>query len=131
MGKERYQQLSKFLCFLLRHKPDEIHLLMDHQGFVNTQQLIKNVNECTSYELNEDILREIVDTDGKGRYEYTGDEIRDCLLKNNGSVYTTYIEMSSKYDYVSKDNVCDIKRGKCYKRSNTYNIAEFPKYPWR
>jgi len=59
------------------------------------------------------------------------DEIRDCLLKNNGSVYTTYLEMSSKYDYVSKDNVCDIKRGKCYKRSNTYNIAEFPKYPWR
>ena len=78
MAKEKHQQLSRFLCYVLRHKPGDLHLLMDHQGFVNVEQLIKNVNEYTSYELNEDILREIVDTDSKGRYEYTGDEIR-CI----------------------------------------------------
>ena len=76
MSKEKYQQLSKFLCYVLRHEPDEIHLIMDHEGFVNVEQLINNVNEYTSYNLDEDILKEIVDTDSKGRYEYTGGEIR-------------------------------------------------------
>lgn len=76
MSKEKHQQLSRFLCYVLRHKPGDLNLLMDHQGFVSVKQLIKNVNKYTSYELNEDILQEIVDTDSKGRYEYTGDEIR-------------------------------------------------------
>lgn len=76
MAKEKHQQLSRFLCYILRHRPGDLHLVMDHEGFVNVEQLIKNVNDYTSYEINEDILRELVDTDSKGRYEYTGDEIR-------------------------------------------------------
>lgn len=76
MSEEKHQHLSRFLCYILRHKPGDLHLVMDHEGFVNVQQLIKNVNEYTSYELNEDILRELVDTDSKDRYEYTGENIR-------------------------------------------------------
>lgn len=76
MSEEKHQQLSRFLCYILRHQPGDLHLVMDHEGFVNVQQLIENVNEYTSYELNEEILQEIVDTDSKGRYEYTGENIR-------------------------------------------------------
>lgn len=35
---------SKFLSLLLRHKPEELNLTIDNEGWVKVDQIIKNSN---------------------------------------------------------------------------------------
>ena len=75
------EKLSRFLSFLLRHKPESIGLNMDSEGWVNVNELIKKINSDTEYHINKTILEEIVATDNKGRYVFKGknnDFIRAC-----------------------------------------------------
>lgn len=37
-------ELSKYLCLLLRHQPDKAGLDMDEHGWVSVEQLIEGVN---------------------------------------------------------------------------------------
>ena len=75
------EKLSRFLSFLLRHKPESIELNMDSEGWVNVNELIRKINFNTKYHINKTILEEIVATDNKGRYVFKGknnDFIRAC-----------------------------------------------------
>lgn len=62
--------LSVYLCLLLRHKPEEVHLIMDKHGWVSVEQLIKGVNDYSSYKLDRELLEQIVAEDNKGRYRF-------------------------------------------------------------
>ena len=62
--------LSVYLCLLLRHKPEEVHLIMDKHGWVSVEQLIKAVNDYSSYKLDRELLEQIVSEDNKGRYRF-------------------------------------------------------------
>lgn len=72
--------LSKYLSFLLRHKPGDIHLDMDRHGWVSAEALINGINTAGKYQLNLEKLREIVNTDDKGRYRFSedGQKIKAC-----------------------------------------------------
>ena len=72
--------LSKYLSFLLRHKPEDLHLDMDRHGWVSVAALIDGMNKKGSYQLDPEKLREIVDTDDKGRYRLSddGQKIKAC-----------------------------------------------------
>jgi len=63
---------GKFLALLLRHKPEVLNLDMDENGYVSVEELIEKASK--EYELNRDILDEIVITDNKQRFSYNGDK---------------------------------------------------------
>ena len=69
-------EVSKYLCFILRHAPTAIGLDMDIHGWVNIEQLIEKVNAHGKYSLTLPQLKTIVYTDEKKRYEMTHDSIR-------------------------------------------------------
>lgn len=74
-------ELSKYLSFLLRHKPEDLRLDMDRHGWVSVEALIEGINaKRVGYQLNFEKLKEIVDTDDKGRYRFSedGQRIKAC-----------------------------------------------------
>ena len=66
-------KLSKFISLILRHKPEIINLKLDSKGYVDTDLLINNINENSNYEIDFEILKQIVDTDDKQRYSFNED----------------------------------------------------------
>ena len=58
------QERSKYLSYLLRHKPEQANLTLDKEGWCSLDLLLKN----TDFTFLE--LCEIVDTDTKGRYSF-------------------------------------------------------------
>ena len=63
-------ELSKYLCLLLRHQPEKAGLDMDSHGWVSVEQLISGVNSCSGYRLDRELLERIVAEDRKGRYRF-------------------------------------------------------------
>lgn len=59
---KKLTQRSKYLCYLLRHKPEDANLTLDEEGWCDLAQLFRN----TDFTRNE--IYEIVDTDSKNRY---------------------------------------------------------------
>lgn len=74
----KYEELSIYLCYLLRHRPEEAHLELDIHGWTDIQDLIKKVNKYSTYKLSNKILQEIVDSDDKGRYKIADGRIKCC-----------------------------------------------------
>ena len=75
MTQETLQDKSKFLSFVLRHRPEAIGIFLDKDGWVNVSTLLK-ATQLTKTPLTLDDLREIVATDSKGRYSFTQNEER-------------------------------------------------------
>ncbi len=61
---------SKFLALILRHKPEEIGLTLDQNGWADVNTLV-NLSKITKDELDQ-----IVSTDNKNRYEYNEDKTK-------------------------------------------------------
>lgn len=60
------RERSKFLSYVLRHKPDEFGLTLEEGGWVSIDALMKACN------FTKEELDEIVATDEKKRYSYDG-----------------------------------------------------------
>jgi putative RNA 2'-phosphotransferase len=69
-------RLSKFLSLVLRHKPDEIGITLDPQGWVTIPTLMEALKSRHNTQWTLTILEEIVRTDQKGRYSIDGNRIR-------------------------------------------------------
>lgn len=54
------QEISKFLSFVLRHKPQEIQLNMDEQGWVLIQELIDQARRIKKVELTYSQIQQVV-----------------------------------------------------------------------
>ena len=80
MSNRKSTNTSIYLSYVLRHNPDLIKLDMDRHGWVDVAQLISNVNAAGQHTISVDVLREIVDTDSKGRYRLSSDgkKIKAC-----------------------------------------------------
>ncbi|KQU76024.1 MULTISPECIES: RNA 2'-phosphotransferase [unclassified Rhizobacter] len=68
-------QLSKFLSFVLRHKPDAIGLVLDAQGWASIDELIEKANAAGTPFGREDLLQ-VVKTSDKKRFSVSPDELR-------------------------------------------------------
>lgn len=68
MGK--VDDLSIYLSYVLRHHPEDIQLEMDVHGWAIVEQLIEGINKKGKYKIDFAILKEIVDSDKKGRYRF-------------------------------------------------------------
>lgn len=75
-------KLSRFLSYVLRHKPEEINLSLDSEGYADITQLITLTNIHTDYNLTHSILDYIVSTDSKQRYSY--DDTKTKIRANQG-----------------------------------------------
>lgn len=64
------RNLSVYLCYLLRHHPEEADLTMDRHGWVAVEELIRGVKAHSKYHLDRAKLEEIVAQDSKGRYRF-------------------------------------------------------------
>ncbi|QDA31970.1 RNA 2'-phosphotransferase [Thermococcus indicus] len=68
-------KVSRLMAYILRHSPEEFGLKPDVEGFVPLDELIGALR--TVYPgVTEELVREIVENDPKGRYEIRGDKIR-------------------------------------------------------
>ena len=79
-GRRRLR-LSKLLSFLLRHDPQSIGLHMDREGWVNIDELVKNIKEKWIHKdlytwLTKEHVIAIAYLDPKGRFEVYGNKIR-------------------------------------------------------
>ena len=68
-------RLSKFLSYVLRHRPDSIGLALDPQGWANIAELIGMGNAAGTRFSREDLLH-VVETSDKKRFSVSPDGLR-------------------------------------------------------
>lgn len=61
---------SRYLSYILRHKPESIGLKLTSNGYVSTYQLLDAIRKNTGYDVDLNRLKEIVSTDEKQRYSF-------------------------------------------------------------
>ena len=72
-------RLSRFLSLILRHKPEEIGISLDANGWADVDAVLNGVNR-SGRRIDHEILEHIVASDEKGRYVFSDDgkRIRAC-----------------------------------------------------
>lgn len=77
------KKISKFLSYVLRHKPDAIGLTLDEHGWANIDELINKTNTSGEISnLDQTLIQEIVDTSDKKRFIISAD--RQSIRANQG-----------------------------------------------
>ncbi len=70
-SKEAHIEASRFLAYVLRHKPDSIGISLDEHGWADVSELVAGISKQRIFSLQ--MLEEIVTTDAKGRYSFNED----------------------------------------------------------
>lgn len=68
-------KLDKFLCYALRHSPDEFNLEMDNDGWVKIDNLLTSL-KSTKYKVTKDDLKKTIENSDKRRLEMNDHSIR-------------------------------------------------------
>jgi len=68
-------RISKLMAYVLRHSPWEFGLKPDEEGFVPLEELVRALRNVYP-NVTEELVREIVENDPKGRYEIRDGKIR-------------------------------------------------------
>ena len=76
MDKDRHSKISKFLSYVLRHKPEKIGIKLGKDGWVDVKELIEKSKKEIVFDFNE--LKEVVKNCDKQRFSLSDDfcEIR-------------------------------------------------------
>jgi putative RNA 2'-phosphotransferase len=70
-----YENISKFISLVLRHKPEAANLSLDKYGYAQVNELVKYLNEkYGGFTVTN--LDTIVETDSKQRYSYNNDHTK-------------------------------------------------------
>ena len=70
---DQLKHISKFMSLVLRHKPEEIGLQLDEQGWVNVNELINKMN-TKGFNVNAEIINEVVGSNDKRRFAFNEDK---------------------------------------------------------
>jgi putative RNA 2'-phosphotransferase len=73
--EKNIKSTSKFLSLVLRHKPEEIGLLLDENGWVSVNELIQKMN-AKGNDIDIDLLNEIAETNDKKRFAFNDDKTK-------------------------------------------------------
>lgn len=65
-------QISKFLSFVLRHRPDSIGISLDSQGWISVDELIAKSQAAGTHFTRKDLLN-VVETSDKKRFSLSAD----------------------------------------------------------
>lgn len=82
------KEKSKFVSYVLRHKPEAIGLTLDKEGWASVSDLLQ-ANGKTQLTLEE--LRQIVAEDEKGRYSFSADGTK---IRANQGHSTTQVRLT-------------------------------------
>ncbi|MBQ2279113.1 MAG: RNA 2'-phosphotransferase [Clostridia bacterium] len=90
---DAYTRIGRYLCLILRHKPEVIGITLDRHGWADVDALLDGVTR-TKAPLTREMLEEIVRTDEKMRYSFSedGTEIR----ANQGHSVYVEVEMEER-----------------------------------
>ena len=75
MNTKNIKHKSKFLSLILRHKPEEISLSLDENGWAVINELIEKSKAKKVY-FDIDILTEVVETNNKKRFTFNEDKTK-------------------------------------------------------
>jgi len=81
INEKENTRISKFLSYVLRHKPEEIGLTLDENGWADVNSLIDQANKA-GIPLTFEILEHIVDTNSKRRFSFN--DKQDKIRANQG-----------------------------------------------
>lgn len=73
-SQKKLDKVSKFLSFVLRHKPDAINLKLDAQGWTEISDLIDKAS--SEIPLTVELITQVVDTNDKQRFSLSEDSQR-------------------------------------------------------
>lgn len=71
--EKQLKHTSKFISLVLRHKPEEIDLQLDANGWAPVQELIIKMN-AAGVPIDADLLHTIVDSNDKNRFAFNADQ---------------------------------------------------------
>jgi putative RNA 2'-phosphotransferase len=93
MDEKKKKKISKFLSLILRHKPEEIGLNLDENGWTNVEKLRK---ACADYGKSFTFaeLEEVVATNDKKRFSFN--ETKTKIRANQGHSLDIEIEFEQK-----------------------------------
>lgn len=66
------ERLSVFISLVLRHKPELANITLNSRGYTDVESLIKGINNTGRY-IDLEMLKDIVQSDTKGRYKFNED----------------------------------------------------------
>ncbi len=78
-------KLSKYLCLILRHKPEIIGIELDKNGWADVTELLEKMNQSGEM-IDLHKLNEVVKTDNKNRFSFN--ETSDKIRANQGHSIT-------------------------------------------
>ena len=84
-------KLSVFISLILRHKPETINISLDEHGWANVDELIEGINNSEYYNINMEMLEEIIRTDNKQRYSFNDD--KTLIRANQGHSIPVDVEL--------------------------------------
>ena len=71
-SKEEFK-ISKILSYVLRHRPDELGLILDENGYVGVDELINQFNAYNQIQLTLEKLKQVVANNDKQRFAFSED----------------------------------------------------------
>lgn len=89
---EDRRKLSMFLSLILRHKPEAAGISLDQYGWADVEALIQGVNRTGKWQLDRELLEQIVKEDPKQRYAYNQDHTK--LRANQGHSIPVEVELT-------------------------------------
>ena len=75
MSRSELVKVSKFLALVLRHKPGEIGLELDEEGWAEIRELLQK-SAAKGRNISDEQLRKVVEVDSKQRYSLSEDGLR-------------------------------------------------------
>ncbi len=84
---------DRFLSLILRHKPEEAHIELDKNGWTDVDILIENLDSL-GYEINMDILENIVETNNKKRFSFN--ENKTKIRASQGHSVTIDLQLKAQ-----------------------------------
>ncbi|MBR6164788.1 MAG: RNA 2'-phosphotransferase [Clostridia bacterium] len=81
--------ISKYISFILRHKPEAAGIQCDDHGWTNVDELLAGINK--KYFIDRSMLEEIVRDDNKQRYAFNEDGTK--IRANQGHSFQVDLEL--------------------------------------
>lgn len=91
MCTKKLNKISKIISLILRHKPEEIGICLDENGWAVVDELISGICNKYGLDINMEILEEIVATDNKQRYSFNDN--KSLIRANQGHSINVDVEL--------------------------------------
>lgn len=117
------KSLGVYLTYILRHKPQDICIAMDTQGWVSVSDLLEKAKYVKPVTL--DMLVAEVDADEKGRFEFNRDQTKIRCVQGHSVEHVIinmeeWTELAPLYHGTAEKNVSSIMHEGILKRKRKH-----------